>query len=105
MSYTDPAERRERVADAATRLLAMPDFRFLCEAWISELVDKHNEILALDGVALSRAQGAATELKRILEAVYGASSVAEKLALFTANIEQRGRPAFLQVPGYESDQA
>jgi len=106
MTYLVRVERDEIASRAMVLLGAHPHFQQLCEAWISDLIDKHNDILTLDGTALQQAIGAAKELKRILESVYGARAVAERFAMMTAGNEMQGKEPYLsQSPIRESGQA
>lgn len=105
MDYIPSTERRERLADAATRLLAYPDFRTFCSALMSDVVDKNEEILALEGTATSRAQGGIQELRRVLDAVFGAPALAEKLAMMTSGKLTRGADGYIYATSRLSDQA
>jgi hypothetical protein len=77
----------------------------LCDIWVSDLIDKQAAMLTLDAPEMYRAQGAATELRRILEGIYGAPVVAQKLAMMTAQTVKQGREMFIQEPGRMSYQA
>jgi hypothetical protein len=105
VSYIPPQDRTSYLADAATRQSSNPDFQLLCEGLISDLVDRQEAMIALDGTALTRAQGAATELRRVLDIIYGAPMVATKVAAGIAQTIQRQRAGYIQMAGRMSDQA
>jgi hypothetical protein len=104
MPYIEPAQRRGMASASASRLMANTDFQTICDCWLSDLTDKQDEILTADGTPLSRAQGAAVELRRLLDEVFTAGTAQEKLAMIKEMRAKRGRDMFFQ-PAVTSMQA
>jgi len=105
VKYIEPTERAVKAADATARLLQYADFQLLCESLLSDLLDRQDSMLVLDGVELIRAQGAACELKRVLDAFYAAPGVTFKhISAMTAERIRQGRVAMTQETGRTSDQ-
>ncbi len=105
MKYIEPTERTVKTAEAVARLLQYADFQLLCESLLSDLLDKQHSMLLLDGAELHRAQGAVSELKKVLESFYAAPGVTFKhISAMTAERIQQGRMVVNQETGRTSDQ-
>lgn len=100
MPYIAITDRTARMADAVTALLPHPAFQTFCDGLLSDLTDKlENEMLADDGHDLYRSQGAVRELRRVLERIYGAQAVRERISVGMAQRVQRERETMISMPG------
>jgi hypothetical protein len=96
MPYLTLDERQKVIANAALMLRHQQPFQALVEAWVSDFIDLNQKALVLDGAALYRAQGAAMQLRDMLESVFGADRVAERIAENTARDLQKGRDTTIE---------
>lgn len=105
MGYIAQSKRAEETARLAAALLHHADFQALCEVWVSELMDLYSAMPTLEGVTLSKVQGEALRLRRILDAFYGAPKTVERLMLMARQTMQQERDIEIQAQGRQSDQA
>lgn len=105
MAYIAKLTRKSITADAASRMLAYADFQTVCDALMSDLLDLYQTIPELEGTATTRAQGQALELRRILDTVFSAAGVADRIGGAMTNGIRQGREVVIQAQERESDQA